>query len=46
VKIRKPDNSNILAFKFSPSSLPKIFSTWFTYGHSELKAKKQNRKAL
>jgi len=26
VKIRKADNSNILAFKISPSSLPKFFS--------------------
>jgi len=34
VKIRKADNSYTLAFKITPSSLPKIFSTWFTCGHS------------
>ena len=27
VKIRKADNSNILAFRLAPSSLPKFFST-------------------
>ena len=27
VKIRKADNSDILAFKLTPSSLPKFFST-------------------
>ena len=46
VKIRKADNSNILAFRLAPSSLPKIFSTWFTCGHSGIKKRNQNRKAL
>jgi hypothetical protein len=40
LKISKADNNNILAFKFSPPSLPKFFSTWFAYGHSEFKTKK------
>jgi hypothetical protein len=40
VKIRKADNSNILAFRLAPSSLPKFFSTWYTCDHSGLKNKK------
>ena len=46
VKIRKADNSNILAFKLYSSSLPKIFSTWFTCGHFRIKNKKSKQKAL
>ena len=46
VKIRKADNSDILAFKLTPSSLPKFFSTWFTCGHSRIKNKKPKQKAL
>ena len=40
MKIRKADNNNILAFKLTPASLPKFFSTWFTCGHSGMKSKK------
>ena len=46
VKIRKADNSNILAFKLTPSSLPKIFSTWFTCGYSRIKSKKPIPKSI
>ena len=46
VKIRKADNSNILAFKLSSSSLPKFFSTWFTCGHSGIKSKKPKPKSI
>ena len=46
VKIRKADNSNILAFKISPSSLPKFFSKWFTCGHSGIKSKKPKPKSV
>ena len=42
VKIRKADNSNTLAFKITPSSLPIFFSKWFTCGHSGIKSKNQN----
>jgi hypothetical protein len=37
MKIRKADGSNIFAFKFSPSLLPKVSSTWFACGHSGIK---------
>jgi hypothetical protein len=40
VKIRKADSSNILVFKFSPSLLPKVLSTWIACGHSGIKARK------
>jgi hypothetical protein len=46
VKIRKAGNSNILAFKLAPSSLPKFFSTWFTCGHSRIKNKKPKLKSI
>ena len=46
MKIRKADNSNTLAFKITPSSLPKIFSTWFTCGHSRIKSNKPKPKSL
>ena len=46
VKIRKADNSNILAVKLTPSSLPKFFSTWFTCGHSGIKSKKPKPKSI
>ena len=46
MKIRKDDNSNILAFKLTPQSLPKIFSTWFTCGHSRIKSKKPKPKSI
>jgi len=46
VKIRKADNNNILAFKLVTSSLPKIFSTWFTCGHSGIKNKKSKPKSI
>ena len=46
VKIRKDDNSNILAFKIAPSSLPKFFSKWFTCGHSGIKNKKPKPKSI
>ena len=46
VKIRKADNSNILAFRLAPSSLPKFFSTWFTCGHSGIKYKKPKPKSI
>jgi hypothetical protein len=45
VKIRKADNSNILAFKFSPSLLPKVLSTWIVCGHSRIKTRKVKVKA-
>ncbi|TVT97876.1 hypothetical protein EJB05_56855, partial [Eragrostis curvula] len=40
VKIRKANTSNILAFKFSSSSLPKLLSTWIACGHSGIKTRK------
>ena len=46
MKIRKDDNSNILAFKFIPSSLPNFFSTWFTCGHFRIKSKKLKPKSI
>ena len=46
MKIRKADNSNILAFRLAPSLLPKIFSTWFTCGHSGIKNKKPKPKSI
>ena len=46
MKIRKADNSNILAFKLAPSSLPKTFSTWFICGHSGIKGKKPKSKSI
>ena len=46
VKIRKADNSDILAFKLTPASLPKIFSTWFTCGYSRIKSKKPIPKSI
>ena len=46
MKIRKADNSNILAFKLAPSSLPKIFSKWFTCGHFGSKSKKPKSKSI
>ena len=46
MKIRKADNSNILAFKSAPSSLPKFFSKWFTCGHSGIKSKKPRPKSI
>ena len=46
VKIRKDDNSNILAFKLTPQSLPNFFSTWFTCGHSGIKSKKPKPKSI
>jgi len=46
VKIRKADNSNILAFKLAPSSLPKTFSTWFICGHFGIKGKKPKSKSI
>ena len=46
VKNRKADNSNTLAFKITPSSLPKIFSKWFTRGHSGIKSKKPKLKSI
>ena len=46
MKIRKADNNNILAFKLTPASLPKFFSTWFTCGHSEIKSKKPKPKSI
>jgi hypothetical protein len=45
VKIRKADSSNILAFKFSPSLLPKILSPWIACGHSGIKARKSKVKS-
>ena len=45
MKIRKADN-NILAFKLTPALLPKIFSTWFTCGHSRIKSNKPKPKSL
>jgi hypothetical protein len=45
VKIRKADGSNILAFKFSPSLLPKVLSTWIACGHSEIKTRKSKMKS-
>ena len=46
VKIRKTDNSNILASKLAPSLLPKNFLTWFTCGHSGIKGKKPKSKSI
>ena len=46
MKIRKADNSNILAFKLAPSSLPKTFSTWFICGHFGIKGKKPKSKSI
>jgi hypothetical protein len=45
MKIRKTDSSNILAFKFSPSLLPKVLSTWITCGHSRIKTRKPKVKS-
>jgi hypothetical protein len=45
VKIRKTDSSNILAFKFSPSLLPKVLSTWIACGHSGIKTRKPKVKS-
>jgi hypothetical protein len=45
VKIRKTDSSNILAFKFSPSLLQKILSTWIACGHFGIKARKSKVKS-
>jgi hypothetical protein len=45
VKIRKADSSNILAFKFSPSLLPKVLSTWIACGHFRNKARKSKVKS-
>jgi hypothetical protein len=45
VKIRKVDSSNILAFKFSPSLLPKVLSTWIAYGYSGIKTRKPKVKS-
>jgi hypothetical protein len=46
VKIRKADNSNILAFKFAPSSLLKFFSTWYACGHFGFKNKKAKLRSV
>jgi hypothetical protein len=40
MKIRKSSGSNILAFKLSPSLLPKVLSTWIACGHSRIKTRK------
>jgi hypothetical protein len=40
MKIRMADSSNILAFKFSPSLLPKALSTWIACSHSGIKTRK------
>jgi hypothetical protein len=45
VKIRKADSSNILAFQFSPSLLPKVLSTWIACGHYGIKTKKPKVKS-
>jgi hypothetical protein len=45
MKIRKTDNSDILAFKFSPSLLPKVLSTWIAYGHYRIKTRKPKVKS-
>jgi hypothetical protein len=45
VKIRKADSSNILAFKFSPSLLPKVLSTWNACGHYGIKTRKPKVKS-
>jgi hypothetical protein len=45
VKIRKADDSNILAFKLSPSLLPKVLSTWIACGHSRIKTRKPKVKS-
>ena len=44
VKIRKDDKNNTLAFKISPSSLPKLLSNWFTCGCSLFKSKKPKQR--
>jgi hypothetical protein len=44
VKIRKADGRNILAFKYSPSLLPKLLSTWIDCGHSRIKTRKSKVK--
>ena len=46
MKIKRDDNSNTLAFKITPSSLPKNFSKWFTRGHSGIKSKKPKLKSI
>jgi hypothetical protein len=45
VKIRKANDSNILAFKLSPSLLPKVLSTWIACGHSRIKTRKPKVKS-
>ena len=45
VKIRKADSSNILAFKLSPLSLPKLLSTWIACGHSGIKTRNSKVKS-
>ena len=46
VKIRKADNSDILAFKLTPSSLPNFSLHGLLVVILELKVRNQNRKAL
>jgi hypothetical protein len=45
MKIRKADDSNIFAFKLSPSLLPKILSTWIACSHSGIKTRKPKVKS-
>ncbi|WP_217551367.1 hypothetical protein, partial [Pantoea sp. GbtcB22] len=46
IRIRKADSSNMLAFKFDLSLLPKILSSWFACGNSKFKEQNQSHTVL